>query len=446
MRRPGVAELLRAMPPAAAELTRGVLQAANQRGLAVHLVGGPVRDWLLERPLRDVDLILEPAETSAEELALAAAPPDAKISAHDRFGTVAIETAEARVDVAGARCERYEHAGALPLVEPAALAEDLWRRDFSVNALAIPLSRAARARHAEVVDPTGGLEDLGRRRLRVLHARSFCDDPTRALRAARLAPRLGFALARASRNALQDALREGAFGRVSGDRLRREIVKLFADAGLGLDPVRALRLLSEWHVLGALEPGLALDPRAVPAIRRLGRAVAAPPWRAPRWRTWATGLMVWLAPHPPQLRQRTLRRFAVRGALAERVAGMPRQRERILRSLAKARGRGAIDALLRELGEEELHALHAWAAPALRRRIVRFAVEDRHRRLPVNGVDLAQIGLAGPEIGRALERVRLAVLDGAVTSREEALVLAGEITRRRTLPSRRKPRRLPRRG
>lgn len=436
MRRPATGELLRAMPSGAAQLVRAVLDAADPRGLSLHLVGGPVRDWLLERPLRDVDLILEPGELSAEALARAAAPADARVAVHDRFGTVAIEAGEARIDLASSRRERYEHAGALPLVEEAPLLDDLWRRDFSVNALAIPLSRAARARHAELVDPTGGLEDLARRRLRVLHERSFCDDPTRALRAARLAPRLGFSLARASHKALRDALREGAFGRVSGDRLRREIVKLFEDAALGLDPARALRGLSDWHVLAALEPGLALDARSVPAIRRLGRAIAAPPWSAPRWRPWASGLMLWLAPHPPQLRRRALRRFAVRGALADRVAGMPRQRERLLRSLAKARGRGAIDALLHDLGEEELHALHAWAAPAQRRRLLRFAAEDRHRRLPINGVDLAERGLSGPEIGRALERVRVALLDGAVRSRDDALVLAAEVGRRRTLPRR----------
>lgn len=445
MRRPAVAELLGSMPPESAELTRALLAAANERNLSVYLVGGPVRDWLLERPLRDVDLILEPSGIPAEVLARAAAPEGARIQVHDRFGTVALEAGSARIDVATSRREHYDHDGALPRVEHASVEEDLHRRDFSVNALAIPLSRAARKRHADVVDPTGGLEDLQHRRLRILHRRSFCDDPTRVLRAARLAPRLGFSLSRSSRSALQDALRDGAFGRVSGERLRAEFVKLFEDALLGLDPVRGLRLLSEWHVLGALEPGLSLDASVAPVIRRVGRAVATPPWKGLRWRPWVSGLMVWLAPHPAQLRQRVLRRFAVRGALAERIAGLPKLRDRTLRSLTKARGRGAIDAALRELAEEELHALHAWASPALRRRIARFAEEDRHRRLPINGVDLAQLGLAGPEIGRALEHVRLAVLDGTVRSRDEALAIAREIGQRRKVPTRRE-RELPRRG
>lgn len=430
-RRPSVAELLRAMPGPCADLVRAVLAAANEHAAAVYLVGGPVRDWLLDRPLRDVDLVVEPGGSDALTLVQTAAPPDARIVAHDRFGTVSLSAAGGAVDLATTRKESYEHPGALPGVEPAAIAEDLWRRDFSVNALALPLSKLARSRHSGIVDPTGGVADLERKTLRILHDRSFHDDPTRVLRAARLAPRLGLNVSRSSRGALRGALRDGAFGRVSGERLRRELLKLFDDAAIGLDPARALRLLSDWHVLSVLEPGLGYEASVTAPLRRVGRAVAKSPWRANRWRPWATGLAVWLAPLAPGLRRRTLRRFAVRGGLADRIAAMPGLRDRTLRALAKARGRGAIDAALRELPEEELHALFAWADPGLRRRIARYATEDRHQRLPINGSDLAALGLSGPAVGRTLERVRIAVLDGAVTTREESLVLAAELARRR---------------
>jgi tRNA nucleotidyltransferase (CCA-adding enzyme) len=433
MKRPRTHDLLRALPPGAAELVRRVLDVADAGGVGVHLVGGPVRDWLLERPLRDVDLIVEPGGTGAADLARAAASGKvaADVEVHDRFGTVVLRSGGAAIDLADSRRESYEHPGALPVVESAVVEDDLWRRDFSVNALALPLSKAARARFTGIVDPTGGLADLEKRTLRVLHARSFHDDPTRVLRAARLAPRLRFSVSRASRTALRSALRDGAFGSVSGDRIRRELIKLFEEAEIGLDPARALRLLSDWHVLGALEPGLGFDPKTAVALRRVGRAVADPPWQAGRWRVWVTGLAVWLAALPPQLRRRALRRFAVRGKIADRISGMPRLRDRTLRALVRARGRGAVDAALRDLPEEELHALYAWAEPALRRRIARFAGEDRHRRLPINGQDLAGLGLAGPMLGRALERVRCALLDGAVKTREEALALAAEVARGR---------------
>jgi tRNA nucleotidyltransferase (CCA-adding enzyme) len=433
MRRPALAETLRALPAPCQPLLQAVLAAADARELRVYLVGGPVRDLLLGRPVRDVDLIVESdGGLDAAGLADAADLPGARVIRHGRFGTVTLRGADADLDLATVRREHYAHDGALPSVEPGTLEEDLRRRDFSVNALALPLSRAARARHTGVVDGDEGCADLERKRLRVLHPRSFHDDPTRALRAARLAPRLGFSLSRGSRGALRDALRDGAFGRVSGDRLRREVVKLFEDAALGLDPPRALGLLAEWHVLGALEPGLELVRKSVAPLRRLGRQVADPPWPRGRWRPWVSGLSLWLAPLPPALRRRTLRRFAVRGAVAEAVAGFPAARDGWLRALVRARGRGAADAVLGALDDDALHALLACADAALRRRILRWAREDRGRRPPIGGAELVEIGLSGPAVGRALQRIRAAYLDGRVRSREEALALASELARKRS--------------
>lgn len=432
MRRRNRAATLRALPPPARPLVEALLRAADARGLRVYLVGGPVRDLLMERAVRDVDLVVEAAAgMAAEDLARLAELGPAEVTPHDRFGTLTLRAAAAAVDVATARRESYAHDGALPSVEPGSLEDDLLRRDFSVNALALPLSKAARRRHGDLVDPGEGLPDLAARRLRVLHSRSFHDDPTRALRAARLAPRLGFALTRGSRHALRDALRSGAFGRVSGDRLRREWVKLWEDAARGLDPTRALRLLHDWHVFGVLEPGLGLAPKAAVPLRRLGRALAEPPWSRVGGRPWVAGLALFLAPHPAALRRGTLSRFAVRGRAAETVVGFPRARDVWLRSLERSRGRGAVDAVLSRLDDDSLHALLASAAPPLRRRILRWAREDRGRRPPVSGDDLVSAGLSGPAVGRALARIRVAYLDGRVRTRAEALTLAAEVARRR---------------
>lgn len=430
MRRQGPGELVAALPPPLAELVRRVVEAADARALPVYVVGGPVRDWLLGRAVRDLDLVVE-APGGAEALAAAVGSAEVRVTRHDRFGTAVLAGEGAALDLATARRERYAHPGALPEVEPASLEQDLLRRDFAVNALALPLSAKARASQPGIVDPAQGERDLERRALRVLHSRSFHDDPTRALRAARLAPRLGFALTRDSRHALRAALRDGAFGRVSGDRLRREIVKLFDEAALGLDPAQALRLLAEWHVLGALEPGLALERAALAPLRRLGRAVVAPPWAVSRWRPWVAGLALWLAPLPPALRRRTLARLSVHGEAAARIAGFPRAREQWQRALARARGRGALDALLQAIDEESLAALHAGAGPALRRRIERWAREDRGRRGPLGGADLVELGFSGPAVGRALARIRAAFLDRRVRDRGEALTLARELLRRR---------------
>jgi len=429
MKRASEAELARALPAPAWVLTRTLLAAADAAGLPVYLVGGPVRDLLLKQPLRDVDLVACADPAALRALAGRVVPAD-RIVVHERFGTLTLRGEGAALDLACARRERYAHPGALPTVEAGSLEEDLWRRDFSVNALALPISATARALQAGVVDPTGGLADLDARSLRVLHARSFHDDPTRALRAARLAPRLGFSLARSTRVALRDALRDGAFARVSGERYRREIERLFGDAHQGLDPARALRALDSLHVLGALEPGLCLAPEAAAPLRRLGRAIARPPWIGPAWQPVEPGLSLWLAALAPQLRQRVLGRLAVRGALAARIAGAPKLRDRCARAIQRARGRGAIDRVLSPLREEELLALYAASEAGARHRIARYASEDRTRQAPVNGADLLALGLRGPELGRALARVRAAFLDGLVRTRDEALVLAAECARR----------------
>jgi hypothetical protein len=149
--------------------------------------------------------------------------------------------------------------------------------------------------------------------------------------------------------------------------------------------------------------------------------------------------MAWLAPLPPGLRRRAAARFAVRGESAERLLLFPSARDAWLRKLARARGRGAVDAILSGLGAEELLALRAWSRPALARRIARWAAEDRGRPLPVDGRDLLAAGLDGPAVGRALARIRLALLDGELASREEALALAAELARRA------RPRKGPRR-
>ncbi|MDJ0785959.1 MAG: hypothetical protein QNK05_04085 [Myxococcota bacterium] len=440
MKRPTAAGLRRGLPPALNGLLDRVLGEAESGGIGVLAVGGPVRDFLLGRGVRDLDLVVEPAKgRDAISLARAAAPKGARVVAHQRFGTVKIETAEATLDLATLRSETYSSPGALPRVQPGSLREDLERRDFSVNALAMPLTEAARADRPTLIDPGRGREDLEARRLRVFHERSFHDDPTRALRAARLAPRLGFHLVRGSRAALRDALRDGAFAAVSAERYRAEIERVFLDRPLGLESVAAIQLLADWHVLAALEPGLTLPAVAAPRLRRLGKLAGSGPFETAE--AWQAGMRVWLQPLESGLRRRALSRLAVRGEDAERIHRFPREASRWLRSLGRARGRGAVAATLLACSEEDLLALAAVADPGVRRKILRFASEDRGVTLPVTGRDLVAAGLSGPAVGRALEQIRIAVLDRAVRDRDEALALAAEVGRR-SRPRRRAKERL----
>ncbi len=424
-------EIRAALPEATADLVGRVAARAASKGVPVHLVGGPVRDLLLERPLVDVDLVVEgDARTLAEQIVRGRGGAGLEIVAHDRFGTVRLQSDGAHVDLASLRSETYAHPGALPTVDAGDLEQDARRRDFSINALYCPLDGADPARAVPILDLEGGLEDLSARRLRILHPRSFHDDPTRAWRAARFAARLGVKLDRGSRAALRSALRDGAFGAVSGERFRREMQLAVAEARHGAHVGQVLSRLGEWHVLGALEPGLTLERDRVAPLKRLSRVIAEPDWPTARWRGWLAAFSIWLAPLPASMRRRTLDRFAVRGEQASRVASFGRTADRTLKQLAKARGRGAVDGVLTPLSEEAVQALYALAPVAVRRRMLRWGAEDRRRRPPVNGGDLLELGLSGPEVGRALERIRAGFLDGEIVNREEALALAQEIARR----------------
>jgi tRNA nucleotidyltransferase (CCA-adding enzyme) len=215
-----------------------------------YLVGGAVRDLLLGRERADVDVVVE------GDPARLARRLGGESRAHERFGTVAVNADGLEVDLAAARSEVYPEPGALPRVRPASLTEDLARRDFTINAMAVPLAGEVR-----LIDPHGGLADLERGVLRALHPGSMRDDPTRALRAARYAARYGLR----PEPDTDEQIRATDLGAVSSDRVEAELRKLAAES----EPRRGLEVAGEW---GLVE----LAPRAGElAPRRPGR------WRTP---------------------------------------------------------------------------------------------------------------------------------------------------------------------
>src|SRR3954454_2682802 len=205
--------------------------------MPAYLVGGGVRDLLLGLDRVDLDVAVE---APADDVAALARRIDPEARVHDRFGTATVGVGETEVDLAATRAESYEHPGALPSVRPAGIADDLARRDFTVNAMALPLAGEA---EAELMDPHGGLGDLHDRILRALHDRSFADDPTRALRAARYAARLGLRIDEGTEGWLRDA----DLSTVSAERVEAELRRLATEP----DPGAALSLLVEWRLAEA---------------------------------------------------------------------------------------------------------------------------------------------------------------------------------------------------
>jgi tRNA nucleotidyltransferase (CCA-adding enzyme) len=217
-------------------------------GTSIYLVGGAVRDLFRGSAVRDLDLV---SETNGMKLAGSLAKAiNAEVTAHSTFGTAQMVTPDLKFDIATARRETYKRPGALPTVEPGSIQDDLARRDFSVNAMALHLHPD---HFGDITDPFHGQNDLKLKRLRTLHPRSFIDDPTRILRAIRYEERLGIHMDTKTATLAQD--HSHYLDAVSGDRIRREIDNMFQEPL----PESCLSRAQELGVLTTISPGLHWD-------------------------------------------------------------------------------------------------------------------------------------------------------------------------------------------
>ncbi|MEE2703566.1 MAG: hypothetical protein VX614_06050 [Myxococcota bacterium] len=386
-------------------LLRAVMREARCRGARAYLVGGPVRDLLLGRPLVDVDVMLS---DGLGPVAVAAAERvGGRAVVHGRFLTARVEHAGIQIDLCRARRESYPAPGSLPRVVAAEVEQDLGRRDFTIHAMALPLGPRD---PGPLLDPFDGIRDLRNRRLRILHPQSFIDDPTRLLRASRYATRLGLRFEAETGRAFRGALREGALESVSGDRVSHELERTLAEERTG----PAASSLDRLGLLGAVVRGWSLSPAAKRALRRLDSARRTPPWsemEASEVQT-AAAFAALLLDAPGKLRERALERLGFTGGRATRVVESIREAKRAVRWLDRERSPGAVDARLGTLREPALLLGYLIADPARARVLRRYAREWRHLPNPLGGAELRGIGLQGPPVGKLLRAARRRALDG----------------------------------
>jgi tRNA nucleotidyltransferase (CCA-adding enzyme) len=376
-----------------------------------YLVGGAVRDLLRGADPVDVDIAVEGDARSAARAIADRLGSEAR--EYERFGTATVETPRGTYNLAGTRAEVYDEPGELPRVSPASLDEDLRRRDFSINAMAIGLTGDDLG---HLYDPCGGRTDMENGTIRVLHDRSFLDDPTRLLRAIRYATRLGFDLDPETERLAREAVAADALSTVSGARIRDELMDLLRET----DAPGAIERMRDLEIHSALHPQLDPDPELVASAALGAAAIGADRAVA------ALAALVESAPEDLDLWLADLHLLAEERDAASRAARVGP------RIAMKLRERDHSPSELRELlAREPLEALAlALALRAPSETVLRWVTNLRGVGLEISGADLLAAGVPeGPAIGRALEETLRRKLDGLISGRDEELETALQLAR-----------------
>jgi tRNA nucleotidyltransferase (CCA-adding enzyme) len=382
----------------------------------VYLVGGTVRDILLGEPSFDVDIAVEGDGIAfARELARALG---GRVNVHAKFGTaVVVYGDDDRVDVVTARTEFYESPAALPAVERASIRDDLFRRDFTINAMAVSLGGEDFGR---LVDPFGGRRDLEERKLSVLHNLSFIDDPTRIFRAIRYENRHGLRMDEHTVQLARQCIEMELVGDLSSARLRDELEALLEEGDVGHSILR----LGELGADRAIHPRLAADEETVRILDRLRSLRDELRLDIPAWRL---GLAVLARKLRSEEVYEWLDRLKVRRRDAERIAAAVTVGPRIVERLQSGTATPAevVDLADRWAPDAPLYALALADLPELRAYFERL----RSVRLAISGGDLAELGLGeSPRVGEVLGELRRRKLNGELADgRDSELAAAREL-------------------
>jgi len=400
-------------------LTRRVLEAGYKAAAPhpIYAVGGYVRDLLLGLGTVDIDLVVE-----GDAIAVARRIGEylnAVVTPHPRFGTARLRLAERMVlDLATARSERYPRPAALPEVRPASLLEDLARRDFSINAMA---ARVDRHRFGPLIDPLGGLEDLRRGQIRVLHDGSFVDDPTRIFRAARFEARYGFAIARDTMRPLKAALGRRVMRHVAGSRIFTELLLIAGEPSAA--PI--IRRLSDRGVLAGVHAKLAGLPVVFGLLERVRRVLEqrrSLPLLQSRASSGAYLLGMLYGLHPKSVAS-VIRRLDPPPQMTAKLAADLIACRRTARRLARAVDlrQSRIARLLDPLSPEARILVLASLVRGSKRIAVSQYLTDSWRIVPaLRGEDLRRLGFRpGPIYREILAAIRSARLDGQLHTRRD---------------------------
>lgn len=432
--------LLQRLPDQVVSLVREIGQLGDAQGCQVYVVGGVVRDLLLGHVTLDLDLTVE-----GDGILFARQVADrygAGLAVFERFATARLDFQNGlKVDIATTRRESYAQPAVLPTVQPSTIEEDLYRRDFTINAMAVQLNSGQFGR---LLDIYGGQRDLRSHTIRVLHAGSFQDDPTRIFRAIRFEQRFGFRVERTTMRLLVHAAATNVIQQLSGPRLQNEVLLLFSEH----DPLRAIARLAQLKLLRFLHRRLCYTANVKRVVTAVPKALA---WWVRRFQDSVIDrpiiyLMALASEASPLVVAAIIRRLALSREQAMRVSVGGGRLDRALKRLTNTGTvrPSQVYRLLADLPDEALVLLLAKqicrqqgvALSCLKRHLVAY-VKNRTIKSVLTGRDLQTMGLPpGPQYKSILDKLLDARIDGLITTEAEERALAQRLLKKAVLVAR----------
>ena len=401
-------------PPDIFNMLKQAAGVADSLGFSAYLVGGTVRDLVRGEANLDIDIVIEGdgirfACAFAEELG-------ARVKTHKYFKTASVIINTIKLDVATSRTEYYEFPGALPVVEESSIKKDLYRRDFTINTLAIQLNLSS---FGNLLDFFGGIGDIKEKNIKVLHSLSFIEDPTRAFRAIRFSERLGYKITRHTRRLIKTAVSMEVFNRVSGQRVWEELKLLLIET----EPYRALLRLEELDLLKTIHPELQVSKTLYSTLYSVHEVLT---WfrllfldeELDNAQVYLLGILVNLK---PDQQKEILQRLLFPKGTSQKYINAINEAKNVIYKLQHAARQSDIYHIMKPLNiETALLVMGLGQGQEIKRKISVYLTELRKIKCSLTGKDLLQMGLTpGPRIGKLLKAVFDAKLNGAIKSRAE---------------------------
>lgn len=411
------------LPRRVVELLRRAGEVASRRGEDVYLVGGAVRDLMLRNHNLDIDLVVE-GEGIPFARELAREQEGTRVRCHEKFGTAVVLFVDGfKIDVATARHEYYSRPGALPTVETSSIKRDLYRRDFTINTMAVSLNPQS---FGQVIDFFGGSRDIKEKVIRVLHNLAFVEDPTRIMRALRFSSRFGFAIGKHTLSLMKGAIKLKVFDKVEGKRLLNELIHTLNEK----NPLSGLTLMSNLGIFQAIHPALSLPPRRADLVEAVTGILS---W----WKylfvkgAKVDGWVVYLLALTDSLGDEDFEGVMNRFSLPlSQIAALIKEREDMRHALAVyAKGRVVkpsdhVTVLRRFSNEALLFMMAKTSREETRKAISEYITTLRNVKPLLTGRALIAMGYEpGPIFTSILQELRNARLDGKVATEEEEIAL-----------------------